>query len=108
MELVIAGRNVVGDEIAEDMAVRIVFRDVLCALADDQSKLNLIVELFCDAGLNLGIRSNDATCLLVKPHLMGRPCHTELVRLFDMFGIVHANRQVLAGALNRGQQLGLG
>ena len=108
MALPVARRHVVDDGVAEDMVLRVGFAHALRRAADHDAQLDLIVELIADPGIDRVERAGEAAGLLVEPELLGRRRLAETLRLLDMLGVVHADRQELARPFHRRQQLRLG
>src|SRR3546814_6248531 len=79
VELPVAGRDIVGDEIAKDMCMGVGGGHMLGRLADDHAQFGFIVDLVRDVGLDDAvIGARDRRCLLVEPELLPRLGDAEL------------------------------
>src|SRR3546814_1285968 len=77
-------------------------RNMLCRRADHDAELDFIIELIRDLGLDDAIeRPGDRGGMLVEPELLLRLGDAKFGTLFDMLAIVHPDREIFPGSVNR-------
>ena len=104
MELPIARRDIVGDEIAEDVLPGVCLAHPLSGFADDCAEFDFIIQTLGHPRVDVVEGPGDARRLLVEPELLFGRRNAKSGRLLDVLFVVHPDREIFARSFDRRKQ----